>query len=115
LRKLKAGDFRQKAEDGERVAEGVVTGSDASGTVERGSGTMIIEITSSDVEALIRQHMQSGFFKSPEDLIRAVLSRSQPETRTGADLVAALQSCPYPKVEIEPSRVPSPVVRNVPL
>jgi len=39
---------------------------------------MLIEITSLDVEALIRQRMEAGFFKTPEDLIREVL-RSAPE------------------------------------
>jgi hypothetical protein len=74
---------------------------------------MTIEITSPDVEALIQQHMQAGAFKTPEDLIRVVLRSSAPETRTGADLVAALRACPYPEVDIEPSRVPSPVVRDI--
>jgi hypothetical protein len=74
---------------------------------------MTIEITSPDVEALIQQHMQAGAFKTPEDLIRVVLRSSAPETRTGADLVAALRACPYPEVDIEPARVPSPVVRDI--
>jgi len=74
---------------------------------------MTIEITSPDVEALIQQYMQAGGFKTPEDLIRVVLRSSAPETRTGADLIAALQACPYPEVDIEPSRVPSPVVRDI--
>lgn len=76
---------------------------------------MTIEITSPDVEALIQQHMQAGAFKTPEDLIRVVLRSSVPETRTGADLVAALQACPYPEVDIEPARVLSPVVRDISL
>ena len=76
---------------------------------------MTIEITSPDVEALIQQHMQAGAFKTPEDLIRVVLRFSVPETRTGADLVAALQACPYPEVDIEPARVLSPVVRDISL
>jgi hypothetical protein len=74
---------------------------------------MTIEITSPDVEALIQQHMQAGAFKTPEDLIRVVLRSSVPETRTGADLIAALQACPHPEVDIEPSRVLSPVVRPI--
>jgi Arc/MetJ-type ribon-helix-helix transcriptional regulator len=76
---------------------------------------MTIEITSPDVEALIRQRMRTGAFKSPEDLIRAALRSSELDTRTGADLIAALQECPYPEVDIEPSRVPSPLVRDVAL
>jgi Arc/MetJ-type ribon-helix-helix transcriptional regulator len=76
---------------------------------------MTIEITSPDVEALIQQRMRTGAFNSPEDLIRAALRSSEPDTRTGADLIAALQACPYPEVDIEPSRVPSPLVRDVSL
>jgi len=74
---------------------------------------MTIEITSPDVEALIRQRMQTGSFKTPEDLIREALRSSEPDTRSGAELIAAMQSCPYPEVDIEPSRVPSPLVRDV--
>ena len=73
---------------------------------------MTIQITSPDVEALIQQRMQTGAFKSPEDLIRAALRSSGPDTRTGADLIAAMPACPYPKADIEPSPVPSPVVRD---
>ena len=76
---------------------------------------MTIEITSPDVEALIQQRMRTGAFKSPEDLIRAALRYSGLDTRTGADLIAALQDCPYPDVDIEPSRVLSPLVRDVAL
>jgi len=50
---------------------------------------MTIEITSPDVEALIRQWMRTGAFNSPEDLIRAALRSSDLDTRTGADLIAA--------------------------
>ena len=76
---------------------------------------MSIEITSPDVEALIEQRMRTGAFKNPEDLIRAALRSSGMDNRTGADLIAALQECPYPDVDIEPSRVPSPLVRDVAL
>jgi Arc/MetJ-type ribon-helix-helix transcriptional regulator len=74
---------------------------------------MTIEITSPDVEALIEQRMQAGAFKNPEDLIRAALRSVRLDTRTGADLVAAMQECPHPEVDIEPSRLPSPLVRDV--
>jgi adenosine/AMP kinase len=74
---------------------------------------MTIEITSPDVEALIRQRMEDGFFKTPEDLIREVLKSSEPDMRTGAALIEAMQACPYPEVEIAPPRVLSPVVRDV--
>lgn len=58
---------------------------------------MTIEIKRSDVEAFIQKHREAG---------------APPDTRTGADLIAALQACPYPEVDLEPSRVPSPVVRD---
>ncbi len=74
---------------------------------------MTIEITSPDVEALIQQRMQSGEFNSPEDLIQSALRSSGPDTRSGVDLITALQSCPYPEVDLEASRVPSPLVRDV--
>jgi hypothetical protein len=76
---------------------------------------MTIEITSPDVEALIRQRMRTGTFNSPEDLIRAALHSSAPDNRTGSDLIVALRACPYPEVDIEPSRIPSPLVRDVAL
>jgi Arc/MetJ-type ribon-helix-helix transcriptional regulator len=40
---------------------------------------MTIEITSPDVEALIRERMEAGSFKNPEDLIREVLKSSSDE------------------------------------
>jgi hypothetical protein len=77
---------------------------------------LTIEITSPDVEALIRQRMQAGSFRTPEDLLREVLrSSALPEKRTSADLIAAMRACPHPEVEIEPERVPSPLVRDVTL
>jgi len=75
---------------------------------------MTIEIKSPEVEALIQQRMQAGSFNSPEDLLREVLRSPSPaETRTGADLIAAMRACPYPEVDIEPQRVSSPLVRGV--
>lgn len=74
---------------------------------------MTIEITSPDVEAMIRQRMQAGAFDTAEDLIREVLKSSEPDNRTGAALIEAMQACPYPDIDIAPPRVPSPVVRDV--
>jgi len=74
---------------------------------------MTIEITSPDLEMLIQQRMKAGAFRNPEELIRAALASPEPDTRTGADLIAALRECPYPDVEIEPSRIPSPLVRDI--
>jgi hypothetical protein len=57
---------------------------------------MTIEITSPDVEALIQQRMRAGAFKNPEDLISAVLRSSEPDSRTGADLIRGLASVSPP-------------------
>jgi hypothetical protein len=57
--------------------------------------------------------MQAGSFEKPEDLIREVLRCSPPDTRTGAVLIEAMQSCPYPDVDIDPEGVVSPLVRDV--
>jgi len=65
---------------------------------------MTIEITSPDVEALIRDRMKAGSFKTPEDLIRDMLESSQSDTRSGAALIEAMQACPYPEVGFEPPR-----------
>ena len=81
--------------------------------VESGGSFMTIEVTNPEVEALIQQRMRAGSFKSLEDLIIAALSSATPDPRTGAELVAALQACPYPEVDIEPTRVSSPLVRDV--
>jgi Arc/MetJ-type ribon-helix-helix transcriptional regulator len=70
---------------------------------------MTIEITSPDVEALIRQRMQTGVFKSPEDVILHALRTSKSEARTGAALIAAMQASPHKEIEIEPSRSSMPV------
>ncbi len=80
---------------------------------------MTIEIHKPEPEALIRQRMQLGGFRSIEDFIIQALQLSpaiaselpEPEkkTRTGADLIAALQSSPYREIEIEPERSPMPV------
>lgn len=56
-----------------------------------------------ELEALIRQRMQAGAFENPEDLIREALHPSSLDTRTGMSLIEAMQSCPYPEVDIEPS------------
>ena len=81
-----------------------------SGMVERGGAKpMTIEISRPEVEALILQRMKTGAFSSPEEVILHALRSSIPETRTGADLIAALQACPDPDFAIEPFCDPMPV------
>jgi hypothetical protein len=76
---------------------------------------MTIEIKSPDVEALIRHRMQAGSFKTPEDLIRDILRCPESDNRTGAALIEAMRACPHPEVDLEPQRIPSPLVRDVSL
>lgn len=73
---------------------------------------MTIEITNPELEAAIRQRMAQGAFSTPEQLLQEVLLHDEIDARSGADLVAALQTCPFPDVEIAPERVPSPLVRD---
>ena len=84
---------------------------------------MTIEIHTPELEALIMQRMKSGGFHSVEQALLEALKttpssgqqdRRAAEGRTGADLIAALQSSPYREIDIEPApyRVP---VRDVAL
>lgn len=65
---------------------------------------MTIEITKPEVEALIQQRLRSGAFESAEDVILHALRSAEPERRTGADLIHALQASPYRDIDLEPSR-----------
>jgi hypothetical protein len=88
---------------------------------------MTIEIHAPELEALIRERMKRGMFRDVEDFLMQSLTSpwlpaegagqlSPPEdSRTGADLIAAMQASPYPEVSIEPARYPLTVVRNVEL
>jgi hypothetical protein len=79
---------------------------------------MTIEIHRPELEALIMELMKRGEFQSVEDALMRVLGPSvsldtRPATadagRTGADLIAAMQSSPYREIEIEPARFRMPV------
>ena len=81
---------------------------------------MTIEIHGPELEALIRERMKSGVFKSVEDVLIQALKSAPPATEfsgeaamhTGADLVAAMQSSPYREIELEPASH-RPSVRGV--
>lgn len=66
---------------------------------------MTIEIHKPELEALINERLKSGAFEDVEDvLMQALRSSVVPavkETRTGADLVAAMQACPYKDIDLE--------------
>lgn len=83
---------------------------------------MTIEIHRPELEALIIQSMKSGGFHYVEDGLLHALKTSPPveepsgasqDKRTGADLIAALQSSPYREPDIEPSKVRLTAVLDV--
>ena len=83
---------------------------------------MTIEIHKPELEALIMQRMKSGGFHNIEDALLQALKTSAPaggasgtsrEKRTGADLIAALQTSPYRELDIEPPRMRLATVRDV--
>ena len=74
---------------------------------------MTIEIHKPELEALIMERLRSGAFESVEDVLLQALQSAQTlsknETRTGADLVAAMQASPYKDIDLEPARESMPV------
>ena len=71
-----------------------------------------IEITSPEVEALIRERLKSGAFANAEDVILHALRSFEAGQRTGADRVAAMQASPYRETEIEPAGEPGSALRR---
>jgi hypothetical protein len=77
-----------------------------------GFAMMTIEIHRPELEALIIERMKSGGFEDIEDVIMQALKSAPlpaPDTATGADLVAAMQSSPYREIELQPLRASLPV------
>jgi hypothetical protein len=82
---------------------------------------MTIEIRRPELEALIRERMEIGGFRSVEDVLLQALKSSAPTaekdgglsdgapTPTGADLVAAMQASPYKEIGLDPIRRRAPV------
>ena len=78
---------------------------------------MTIEIHRPELEALILHRMKIGRFSNIEDALQQALETSPvmatdaptAPKRTGADLIAAMQSSPYREIAIEPARYPMPV------
>jgi Arc/MetJ-type ribon-helix-helix transcriptional regulator len=82
---------------------------------------MIIEIRTPELEALIQERMKSGAFRSPEEVIIHALKGTLPSrenvterqgdqpTRTGTELIAAMQASPFKEIELEPGRERMPV------
>jgi hypothetical protein len=65
---------------------------------------MTIQIRKPELEALIMERLKSGGFENIEDvLLQALQSALIPmerETRTGADLIAAMQESPYKEIDL---------------
>ena len=79
---------------------------------------MTIEIHRPELEALIMERMKSGRYSDVEDVLMQALEtytaidskpRATAKNRTGADLIAAMQSSPDRELEIEPARYRLPV------
>lgn len=78
---------------------------------------MTIEIREPELEALIRQRMQSGAFRNVEDVLLQALKSTplptslapEPINSTGDSLIAAMQASPYKIVNVEPARTYLPV------
>ena len=77
---------------------------------------MTIEIHEPELEALIRDRMESGRFENVEEVLIQALKCAPPipeakevSGRTGADLLAAMQRSPYKELDLEPSRPHLPV------
>jgi hypothetical protein len=69
---------------------------------------MTIEINRPELEALIRERMNTGAFQSVEEaLLQALRDSPLPDEgstaakRTGVDLIAAIQPSPYRELEID--------------
>lgn len=79
---------------------------------------MTIKIHRPELEALILERMKIRGFQNIEDALMEALETSPvtdarattaAKNRTGADLIAAMQSSPYREIEIEPARYRLPV------
>jgi hypothetical protein len=80
---------------------------------------MTIEIHRPELEALILERMKRGPFSDVEDVLMQALTSGPVsredvtpppgDSRTGADLIAALQASPYREISIEPARYRLPV------
>ena len=80
---------------------------------------MTIEVHQPELEALIQTRLDTGVFKSVEDLLIQALKSSPLPTHaqeaprlTGTDLIAAMQASPYKEIDLEPSR-PHMAVRDI--
>jgi Arc/MetJ-type ribon-helix-helix transcriptional regulator len=82
---------------------------------------MNLEIHKPELVRRVNARIQTGQFHDADELLEKALDALDErttaiparDTRTGADLIAALQSSPYRELEIEPPRVRLTNVRDV--
>jgi Arc/MetJ-type ribon-helix-helix transcriptional regulator len=79
-----------------------------------------LEIHKPELVQRVNAHIQTGHFHDVDELFEKALDALDErttaparDTRTGADLIAALQASPYRELEIEPPRVRLANVRDV--
>ncbi len=79
---------------------------------------MTIEIDEPELQEILQQRLSTGSFRDLADVVGQALRSSPPvgpiqkagrSEFTGADLIAAMQSCPHPDFEMEQPRYASPV------
>lgn len=70
---------------------------------------MTIEITKPEIEAMIQQRIRSSGHSDPQEVILEALRASEGPRRTGADLIAAIQSSPHREIDLEVPSVVLPV------
>jgi len=76
---------------------------------------MSVEIHQPEIEALIQQRIASGAFQDVEEVLLYALKSAPfpaskaPSSRTGADIVAAMQAMPFKETEFDFSRPHMPV------
>jgi Arc/MetJ-type ribon-helix-helix transcriptional regulator len=85
---------------------------------------MNLEIRNPELVERVNAHIQTGQFHDADELLEKALDALDERTvarpvsasarQTGAVILAALQACPYPEIDLVPPRVPI-FVRDVEL
>ena len=82
---------------------------------------MHLEIHDPELVERVNAHIQTGQFHDTDELLEKALDALDERTaaastakKTGAAILAALQACPYPEIDLTPPRVPI-FVRDVEL
>lgn len=85
---------------------------------------MNLEIQKPELAQRVQAQIESGHFSDVDELLEKALDALDEcrnatavahDTRTGAELIAALQASPYRELEIEPPRLPLGNVRDIAL